>query len=363
MLQRVTIDITELREFLLAIAPRHPVFIWGPPGIGKSSVVEQFSHDLGLECVTLLGSQLASEDLIGIPQITKEGENLVSRFVPPSLIVRDKEYCLFIDELNIASSEVQKAFYSLILDQRVGEYTLPKGSIVIGAGNRATDSALVKQMPSALINRMIHVHLTVNHRIWLEWAQNENAHPSIIRYIQMRPKQLSVDMAPTQEEPFSTPRSWMAVSDGLKELEKQTSETLKQKLIDALLYGSLTQQHAHEFKAFLKQSSYEYSIPKLLKGEVKWPSETSDRDVLMFLVHSVKEYLMKELPKNDDNISNDKKKLVIEVKDSLKRLSHIDAEYAQHIISPNEEGENLPTWFLVEIAKELPRLMHKEKAK
>jgi MoxR-like ATPase len=65
---------------------------------------------------------------------------------------------LFLDELNASSAEVQKAFYSLILDRRIGEYELPAGSVVIGAGNRATDNGLARPMASALLNRL-HVHL------------------------------------------------------------------------------------------------------------------------------------------------------------------------------------------------------------
>lgn len=355
MRPHITLDISQLKEFLLAVAPSRPVFIWGPPGIGKSSVINQFSQELGMECVPLLGSQLASEDLIGIPQIVGN----VSRFVPPSLIVREKEYCLFIDELNIASQEVQKSFYSLILDKRVGEYVLPDGSIVIGAGNRAADSSLVKQLPAALVNRMIHIHLKVNHRLWLDWANNNEIHPWVIEYIQNRPKQLSTEIAPTNEEPFSSPRSWEAVSDGLKELEKISSLETKNLLIDALLFGSLTSEHATQFKAFIKNISYRYSIPKLLKGEVKWPDDPKDRDVLLFLVHSVRDYLLKELPKKAENINNEKKMLVIDVKNALKSLTHIDAEFAQHILSTDEENEMLPTWFLTEITKELPRLLMK----
>ena len=59
----------ELSDLLLNIALARPVFIWGPPGIGKSSLVEQFADEVGLPCVSLLGSQLAPEDLIGVPQI------------------------------------------------------------------------------------------------------------------------------------------------------------------------------------------------------------------------------------------------------------------------------------------------------
>jgi hypothetical protein len=139
---------SELIDFLLNIAPIRPVFIWGPPGIGKSSLVEAFADSVGLPCVSLLGSQLAPEDLIGVPQII-DGK---SRFCPPTLIARDEPFCLFLDELNACSQEVQKAFYSLIHDRRIGEYHLPEGTVVIGAGNRAEDAAIVKPMSSALIN-------------------------------------------------------------------------------------------------------------------------------------------------------------------------------------------------------------------
>src|SRR5262249_29457153 len=89
--------------------------------------------------------------LIGVPQ----GSDRVPRFCPPAAIARREPYCLFLDELNACSHEVQKAFYSLIHERRIGEYQLPAGSIVIGAGNRAQDSAIVKPMSSALLNRMV----------------------------------------------------------------------------------------------------------------------------------------------------------------------------------------------------------------
>ena len=109
---------SQLTEFLLNVAITRPVFIWGPPGVGKSALVEQFAHSVGLECVSLLGSQLAPEDLMGVPQIV-DG---VSRFCPPAMIARQQPYCIFLDELNACSQDVQKAFYSLIHDRRVGEY-------------------------------------------------------------------------------------------------------------------------------------------------------------------------------------------------------------------------------------------------
>ncbi len=154
--------------------PTHPVFIWGAPGIGKSALVQKFADDVGMECVSLLGSQLAPEDIIGIPQIKGE----TSQFMPPKMIARKEPYVLFLDELNACSQEVQKAFYSLIHERRIGEYHLPKGSVVIGAGNRSQDGAIVKTMSSALINRMFHVQLVADPNQWLNWAYDNDIHPT-----------------------------------------------------------------------------------------------------------------------------------------------------------------------------------------
>lgn len=353
----IELNSTELLEFLLNAAIHRPVFIWGSPGIGKSTLVNHFAKEIDYECVTLLGSQLAPEDLIGIPQI-KDG---VSKFFPPSLIVRDKPFLLFIDELNTASPEIQKAFYSLILDKKIGEYHLPKDSIIIGAGNRTQDSALVNQMPSALINRMIHIQMKVSVKDWLDWAQNNGIHHLVIDYIKARPFHLYTKIPPTREEPFSTPRSWEYVSDVLKSFS-QNDENIKDNLLDALLYGTISQDHAKGFKAYMKQIKNKFNVNKIIKGEEKWPEGENDGDLLYFLINSFRDLLHKELPVNASKLSREAKELVIHAKDALKDLSRINNEYAQIVISENENGERLPSWFLIEISKELPRLMTQQKS-
>ncbi len=345
----VTLSIKQIHELLLNVAPVRPVFIWGPPGVGKSSLVEQFASSLGLECVALLGSQLAPEDLIGIPKI----EGAVSRFYPPSMIVRDREFVLFIDELNIASPEIQKAFYSLILDKRIGEYRLPEGSIIIGAGNRAHDAALAKQMPSALVNRMVHVHLRASHREWLEWAEANAIHRWVLDYVRSRPSQLSTEVPPAKEEPFSTPRSWHAVSDALHAF----GEDISPDHLDALLFGSLTRDHAVGFKAFLKQIRNQFSVHKILKGEETWPSAAEDRDLTYFLTQSLRDLLVKELPDRETQLSRESRELAQSAKLALKSLARIDGELAQLVLTDNDAGDRVPDWFVLDIAKELPRLL------
>lgn len=338
----------ELSDLLLNLAPVRPVFIWGPPGIGKSSLVKQFANEVGLPCVSLLGSQLAPEDLIGIPQII-EGK---SRFCPPRMIAREDAYCLFLDELNACSHEVQKAFYSLILDRRVGEYIMPQGSIVVGAGNRAQDSAIVKPISSALINRMFHIELRASHRDWLEWAGGAAIHPWIIEYIQTRPDHLH-QTPPKHEEPFSSPRSWHILSDSLK----AHGDDISDESIGILAYGCVSPSHAGQFKAFVKQIRHKYVLAKILKGEARWPDKPEDRDVLYFLAQSFRVHLIKELPDNENKLSDSHKQLVHQSKNLLRELASVSLEIAQMVVMQSDDGGMLPDWLLVKIVRDLPRIV------
>lgn len=339
----------ELLEVLLNVAPVRPVFIWGAPGIGKSALVEKFAAEVGLPCVSLLGSQLAPEDIIGIPQIKGD----TSEFLPPKMIARKEPYVLFLDELNACTQEVQKAFYSLIHERRIGEYHLPEGSIVIGAGNRSQDGAIVKTMSSALINRMFHVQMNANAEQWLTWAYENHLHPWVIDYITQRPDHLFSE-PPKNEEPYSTPRSWHMLSDALKEYdvgERQLSENM----LRVLAYGCISAKHAGMFLAFTKQLGNKHLLNDILRGDAKWPSKPEERDVLYFVAQSFRARLLHELPENKQKMNKDAQYLAHRAKALIKELSQINHEIAQMVVSA-EEGEVLPDWFMVEIVRDLPRL-------
>lgn len=338
-----------LADFLLHVAVVRPVFIWGPPGIGKSSIVQQFAKEVGLPCVSLLGSQLAPEDLIGVPQIV-DGK---SRFCPPTVIARDEPYCLFLDELNACTHEVQKAFYSLIHERRLGEYHLPEGSIVLGAGNRAQDSAIVKPMSSALVNRMVHVQLQASHRDWLEWAHQNEVHPLVLDYLRNRPDHLW-SQPPKTEEPFSTPRSWHMLSDALREYGEDVTDTA----LELLAFGCLTPSHAGQFKAFVKQVRSKYRLSAILEGKMGWPHAPEDRDVLYFLSQSLRAQLVKELPTTRDAVAPHHRELAHRAKALLKELASISFEMAQMVVA-RQDGQGLPDWLLLEIVRDLPRLVEK----
>ncbi|HEY3868882.1 MAG TPA: MoxR family ATPase [Actinocrinis sp.] len=345
----LTVTPAQLPELLLNVATVRPVFLWGAPGIGKSSLVRAFAESLGMDCVSLLGTQLAPEDLIGVPQIV-DGR---SRFCPPESIARDEPYCLFLDELNAASPDVQKAFYSLILDRRIGSYSLPQGSVVIGAGNRATDNALARPMASALINRLIHVHLRASAVDRFTWAAGAGIHPWVMDYLTERPDQLWAQ-PPKTEEPFSTPRSWHMLSDALHSWGGAPDE----EVLAILAQGALTTSHAAGFCGYIKIVRNSFGFEAVLKGDASWPRRPQDRDLLYYLAEAFRARLIKELPASKEHGSASARRLAFRAKALLVELAEISLEIAQTVIADDEDGVPvLPSWFLVEAARDLPRLV------
>lgn len=352
MQAQVTVTPAQLPDVLLNTAVVRPVFLWGAPGIGKSSLVRQFADSLGLDCVSLLGTQLAPEDLIGVPQIV-DGR---SRFYPPEQIARDTAYVLFLDELNAAAPDVQKAFYSLILDRRIGSFELPSGSIVIGAGNRATDQALARPMASALINRLVHVHLHASAADWLTWATNHGIHPWIVEYLTSRPDHLW-SPPPKTEEPFSSPRSWHMLSDVLCSYGAGGANTVDDQTIKLMAHATLTPQHAATFCAARKLAGHAYDLDAIVKGNLRWPGEPADRDVLYFLAQAFRARLLKDLPASRDHASDAARQFGARAKQLLIELAEVSLEMGELVIAEGDAGEKLPAWFLVEASRDMPRLV------
>ena len=340
----------DLKEVLLNVAPTRPVFVWGAPGIGKSALIEEFANEMGLPCVSLLGSQLAPEDIIGIPKISGE----TSEFLPPKMIARKEPYLLFLDELNACSQDVQRAFYSLIHEKRVGDYHLPEGSIVVGAGNRTQDSAIVKTMSSALINRMFHVQMRVDSRQWLKWAEDNGIHPWVLDYISQRPDHLFSE-PPKSEDPFSSPRSWNILSDALTEYgagkRDIPNDTLKM-----LCYGCLTPSHAGMFLAYTKTLKNNHMLEDIIAGKAKWPKKPEERDILYFLAQSFRAKMLTELPKTKQGVTGDMLTTVYRLKAMIKELSVINFEIAQMVVA-SDDDKALPEWFMMEVIRDLPRLV------
>jgi len=188
-----------------------PVMIWGAPGVGKSETVFQVGAKNGLPIRDVRLSQMDPVDIRGVPSVT-EGHTFwnIPAFLPN--VEKEPEGIMFFDEINQAPHAVQAAAYQLILDRKVGDYTLPAGWRILCAGNRLSDRAMAGKMSSALSNRLIHIDFEPLLKDWVNWANSNNIRPEIISFMRFRPEMLHDHDPGKDERSFQTPRTWAYAS-------------------------------------------------------------------------------------------------------------------------------------------------------
>ncbi|HWE62223.1 MAG TPA: MoxR family ATPase [Chloroflexota bacterium] len=180
--------------------------IWGPPGIGKSSIVAQTAAAHDLSCIDLRLSQLAPTDLRGLPV----AEGGVARWYPPEFLPRNGRGVLFLDELNLAPPAMQGMAQQLILDRRVGSYAVPEGWYIWAAGNRKEDRAAVFDMPAPLANRFLHLQVEPDLESFKLHALAAGIEEQVIAFLSYRPTLLH--KFDPQQPAWPSPRSWAMAS-------------------------------------------------------------------------------------------------------------------------------------------------------
>jgi len=254
------------RSLLKAFNHKRPLFLWGPPGIGKSELVADIAEELGGYMIDLRLGQMEPTDIRGIPFYNKEvskmdwaepidlpDEELASQY--PIVV-------LFLDEMNSAAPSVQAAAYQLILNRRIGKYKLPENVVIVAAGNRESDKGVTYRMPTPLANRFIHQEMKVDFASWQDWAVTHNIHKDIIGYLGSN-KQDLYDFDPkSSSRAFATPRSWSFVSEILSD-DDGDEET-----ITNLISGTIGEGLAIKFNGHRKVSGRMPKPEDILSGKV-----------------------------------------------------------------------------------------------
>lgn len=306
-MSQVAIKVThaQLQEVIVKYyKAKRALFIWGTMGIGKSHKVRdagrQISKELGAELkkelkftedlahindenyfvvIDVRLSQCDPSDLRGIPVWEKEKN--ATQWLPPSTFPRKGYGIILFDELNLAPPLVQASAYQFILDRKLGEYVVPPGYSVIGAGNRLEDRANVFEMAAPLSNRMGHVQLDPpGVEDWTTWAAKHDIDPRVVGYVNAFQGSLFKFDSRMKEKAFATPRSWEFVSDLIKDIKTEDLASLK------LYVGTLIGEgEATAFIGFLKlrhqlRPIKEYfekakTIPLPEKTDLQWALVTS----------------------------------------------------------------------------------------
>ena len=264
---RTVTSVQARKSLLKAFKRQRPVFLWGPPGIGKSELVADITEELGGAMIDLRLGQMEPTDIRGIPFYNKDNGKMdwaAPIDLPTEEFAADYPVVvLFLDEMNSSAPSVQAAAYQLILNRRVGKYHLPKNVVLVAAGNRESDKGVTYRMPTPLANRFIHQEMKVDFASWQEWAVSNNVHKDVVGYLSFAKQDLYDFDAKSASRAFATPRSWTFVSELLEDEDGDDDTVMN------LIAGTVGEGLAVKFMAHRKIAGRMPKPEDILSGKEK----------------------------------------------------------------------------------------------
>ena len=288
-----------------AMKLKRPIFMWGPPGIGKSDIMAQINGSLdNSHLIDIRLSLWEPTDIKGIPYYSANDN--VMAWAPPAELPNEEmaskyDYIvLFLDEMNSAAPAVQAAAYQLILNRKVGQYVLPDNVLIVAAGNRDADKGVTYRMPAPLANRFIHLELAVSFNDWFDWAVDKKIHKDVVGFLQFSKKDLYDFDPKSSSRSFATPRSWTFVSELL-------DDNLDESTTTDLVAGAVGEGLAVKFMAHRKVASSMPNPTDILAGKVKEMHQkeiSAMYSLTVSLCYELKEASDKGDKKFDDKVNN-----------------------------------------------------------
>ena len=248
-----------IEQYAQAVLRRRATMLWGPRGVGKSSIVQQVAAHFGVPLVDLRLTTIEPVDIRGAIYADDVQQRTV--WFPPEFLPGPEQPAgiLFLDELTAADQRLQISAYSLILDRRVGHYRLPDGWQVVAAGNASFHGAVSHDMGTALADRMFHFNVQAVIEAFVAYALDNGLAPEVMAFLQVRPDKLDDTQAQLAGDHLAgaSPRGWEDVS---RVLQSGLSDPAKRLLVQ----GRIGAANAAEFFGVLREIQAGVDVVRLL---------------------------------------------------------------------------------------------------
>lgn len=273
-----------------------PMFLEGPPGVGKSAMPRQAIAELNAalpketpfdETFGYVDIRLAQRDLTDLRGIPAVIENKAVWLPPPELplVSHGKKFprrgIMIMDEITSCPPLMQATAYQVVLDHCIGEEHLKPEWYIVAAGNQLKDRAVVYRMSTALANRFFHVKFDVNLQDWQDWAMRQQLNPNIIGFMGFRADLLAPEFnAESDEKAFPTPRTWEFADELISGISNS-------KILHEALNGCIGTGAAAEFMAFLKCQTELPDLNTILEGKNDYVPPEKRMDLRYALVSAL----------------------------------------------------------------------------
>lgn len=269
----------EYGNFCIPIHEQRPVFMMGPPGIGKTAIMEQIAAELGVGLVSYSMTHHTRQSALGLPFIVKKTyggkEYDVSEYTMSEIIASvydmieatgKSEGILFLDEINCVSETLAPAMLQFLQYKIFGRHTVPEGWIVVTAGNPPEYNNSVREFDIVTWDRLKRIDVDPDFAVWKEYAYKKGIHASIITYLDIKKDDFYKIETTVDGKSFVTARGWSDLSDMIVLYEKN-GITVDEKLIAQYLQNrKIAKDFAVYYDLFNKYKS-DYQVDTILAGK------------------------------------------------------------------------------------------------
>ncbi len=268
----------EYGNYMIPIERQRPIFLMGPPGIGKTAIMEQISAELGVGLVSYSMTHHTRQSALGLPFIEKKTfggvEYSVSEYTMSEIIasVYDmmektglKEGILFLDEINCVSETLAPSMLQFLQYKIFGRHRVPNGWIVVTAGNPPEYNNSVRDFDIVTWDRLKRIDVTPNLDVWKEYASNRGIHRSIITYLSNKPESFYKIETTVDGKTFVTARGWTDLSDMMKLYEQLGIEIDESLILQYLQNKKIAKEFSLYYDLFKKYRS-DYQVDLILDG-------------------------------------------------------------------------------------------------
>ena len=300
-------------NYIIPIERQRPIFLMGPPGIGKTAIMEQVASDLGVGLVSYSMTHHTRQSALGLPFIEKKVyggvEYNVSEYTMSEIFasVYDmmestglKEGILFLDEFNCVSETLAPAMLQFLQYKIFGGHRVPVGWIVVTAGNPPEYNNSVREFDIVTWDRLKRIDVEPDYDVWKEYAYKKSIHPAILTYLDIKKSDFYKIETTVEGKSFVTARGWSDLSDMIK-LYEQHGITVDEKLVAQYLQNrKIAKDFAIYYDLFKKYKS-DYQVDKILSGkaseEIKERARKAQFDERLALLGLILDAINDELKK------------------------------------------------------------------
>ena len=268
----------EFGEYELPIEKQRPVFLMGPPGIGKTAVMEQIAQELGVALVSYSMTHHTRQSALGLPFIAEKNYGgktySVSEYTMSEIIasVYDameetglREGILFLDEINCVSETLAPAMLQFLQYKIFGRHRVPDGWLVVTAGNPPEYNNSVREFDIVTWDRLKRIDVEPDYSVWKEYAYRKNVHPAVLTYLDIKKSDFYRIETTVDGKSFATARGWSDLSDMLRLYERHGIAVTEGVIGQYLQNRHIAKNFAIYYDLFKKYRS-DYQVDKILAG-------------------------------------------------------------------------------------------------